>query len=72
MGSLLTFYREGDHLAVEVNGQKLPLDASSEAVFQAFGSPAVLTFIRGKDGKSTEVVVTLMGLREFHAFRVEP
>jgi hypothetical protein len=72
MGSLLTFSREGDHLAAEVNGQQIPLDAKSEAVFQAFGSPAVLTFIRDKDGKCTEVVVTLMGLREFHAFRVEP
>jgi CubicO group peptidase (beta-lactamase class C family) len=71
MGSLLTFYRQGDHLAVEVNGQKLPLDAKSATVFQAFGSTAVLTFIPGKGGKCLEVVVTLMGLREFHAFRDE-
>lgn len=72
MGRFLTFVRDGDRLAAEVNGQKVPLDAKSETVFQAFGSPAVLTFIAGRGGKSPEVVVTLMGLREFHAFRAEP
>ena len=72
MGRFLTFVREGDRLAAEVNGQKYQLDAKSETVFQALGSPAVLTFIAGKGGRSPEVVVTLMGLREFHAFRAEP
>ena len=71
MGSHIVITRQGDRLMAEANGLKLPLRARSETVFQAPGSPAELTFVCGGSERCPKVVVTLMGLREFPALRVE-
>jgi CubicO group peptidase (beta-lactamase class C family) len=71
MGSHIVITRQGDRLVAEANGMKLPLLARSETVFQAPGSPAELTFVCGGRERCPKVVVTLMGLREFPALRVE-
>jgi len=71
MGSHIVITRQGDRLMAEANGLKLPLRARSETVFQAPGSPAELTFACGGSERCPKVVVTLMGLREFPALRVE-
>ena len=72
MGSHIVITRQGDHLMAEANGMKLPLLAKSDTVFQAVGSPAELTFVCGGSDRCPRVVITLMGLREFPALRVEP
>jgi D-alanyl-D-alanine carboxypeptidase len=71
-GTHIVITRQGDHLTAEANGLKMPLLAKSETVFQAPGSPAELTFVCGASGKCAKIVVTLMGLREFPALRVDP
>ena len=71
MGSEIVITRQQDHLVAEVNGMKLPLDALAETRFQAPGSPASLTFVCGSSGPCARVVISLMGLREFEALRVE-
>lgn len=70
-GTELVVTREGDRLFAEANGMKAPLDAKSETVFQAPGSPVQLTFVRAADRKCPEIVITLMGLREFRAVRAD-
>ena len=55
----------------EANGLRMPLLAKSDTVFQALGSPAELTFVRDGSAKCPKIVITLMGLREFPALRVE-
>ena len=72
MGSHIVITRQGDHLVAEAGAMKAPLLAKSDTVFQALGSPAELTFVRGGSGKCPKNVITLMGLREFPALRVEP
>ncbi len=71
MGSHIVVSRAGDRLMAEANGMKVPLDAKSDTVFQAPGSPVELTFVRGTVEKCPRVVITLMGLREFVALRVD-
>jgi D-alanyl-D-alanine carboxypeptidase len=71
MGSHIVITRVGDSLVAEANGVKLQLQTKSEAVFQGVGSPAELTFVRGTAEKSPGIIVSLMGLREFQALRVE-
>ena len=71
MGSHIVITRQGDRLMAEANGMKLPLLAKSDTVFQAPGSPAELTFVCGGNERCPKVVVTLMGLREFPALRIE-
>jgi len=65
--------RDGDRLTGEVGSVRMPLDARSPTEFQAAGSPAALTFIpAGVAGAPCpELVVTLMGLREYRAARVQ-
>ena len=70
-GSHIVITREGDHLMAEANGMKLALAAKSETVFQAPGSPAELTFVCGASPKCPKIVISLMGLREFPALRVD-
>jgi CubicO group peptidase (beta-lactamase class C family) len=70
MGSHIVIERCGDGLIVESNGIRLPLEARSETVFQAIGSPAELTFACGARDKCGQLALVLMGLREFHAVRV--
>ena len=70
-GTHIVVTRQGDHLVAEANGLKMPLLAKSDTVFQALGSPAELTFVRGGSAKCPKIVITLMGLREFPALRVE-
>ena len=70
-GSHIIITREGDRLIAEADGMKVPLAAKSETMFQAPGSPAVLTFVPGSSGKYPKIVITLMGLRESAALRVE-
>jgi CubicO group peptidase (beta-lactamase class C family) len=72
MGAYIVVTREAGRLIAQANGMQLPLDAKSESVFQAQGSPAELTFVRDGTARCPELVITLMGLREFHALRVEP
>jgi hypothetical protein len=71
MGSHIVVTRQGDRLMAEANGMKLPLLAKSETMFQAPGSPAELTFVCSGSERCPKVVITLMGLREFPALRVE-
>ena len=71
MGSHIVITRQGDRLMAEANGLKLPLLARSETVFHAPGSPAELTFVCGGSEPCPKVVITLMGLREFPALRVD-
>jgi CubicO group peptidase (beta-lactamase class C family) len=70
-GRFLTIVREGGRLIGQDKNTRIPLEAQSETIFQAPGSPIVLTFVRGAGGKATEIIVTLMGLREFRARRME-
>jgi D-alanyl-D-alanine carboxypeptidase len=70
-GTHIVVTRQGDHLVAEANGLKMPLLAKSDTVFQALGSPAELTFVRDGSAKCPKIVITLMGLREFPALRVE-
>jgi D-alanyl-D-alanine carboxypeptidase len=71
MGTHIVVTRQGDRLFAEAGGMKAPIDAKSETVFQAAGSPVVLTFVRSGPGKCPALTITLMGLREFRAARVE-
>jgi D-alanyl-D-alanine carboxypeptidase len=71
MGTHVVITRQGDHLVAEAGPMTAPLLAKSDTVFQALGSPAELTFVRDGSGKCPKVVITLMGLREFPALRVE-
>jgi hypothetical protein len=71
MGTHIVVTRQGDRLFAEAGGMKAPIDAKSETVFQAAGSPVVLTFLRSGTGKCPMLAITLMGLREFRAARVE-
>jgi CubicO group peptidase (beta-lactamase class C family) len=71
MGSTIVVTLDGTRLIAEANGMKLPLDAKSETVFQAPGSPAELTFVPAGHGKCPALVITLLGLREFQALRVD-
>ncbi|HWR53110.1 MAG TPA: serine hydrolase domain-containing protein [Bryobacteraceae bacterium] len=70
-GRYLTITREGERLIGQDKNTKLPLEAQSQTVFQSPGAPIVFTFVRGEEGKATEVIVTVMGLREFRAKRVD-
>jgi CubicO group peptidase (beta-lactamase class C family) len=71
MGRSLTIMRDGNHLVAESKMGKVPLAASSENTFRAAGSPAELTFVRDMQGKATHIIISLMGLREFPAHRVD-
>jgi hypothetical protein len=68
MGGDIVITRSGDRLLAEAGGMKMPLDAKSQTIFQAKGSPAELTFVC--DSGECRMMVTLMGLREFQAVRV--
>lgn len=72
MGSEIVVVLQGERLIAEANGIKIPLHATSDTHFQSPGSPAELTFVRDDDGKCSKVTITLMGLREFDAVRMEP
>jgi D-alanyl-D-alanine carboxypeptidase len=72
MGPEIVVVLQGDRLIAEANGIKLPLHATSDTHFQSPGSPAELTFAPDADGTCSKVVITLMGLREFDAVRMEP
>lgn len=65
MGRYLTVTRDGDHLTAADKNNKLPLQALSPDTFQAAGSPAEITFMA-----NGEMIIRLMGLREFRAKRV--
>ncbi len=71
MGKYLTITRDGDHLVAESKVGKMPVNASSETTFSATGSPAEVTFLRNAQGKVTHMIISLMGLREFPARRVD-
>jgi CubicO group peptidase (beta-lactamase class C family) len=71
MGTHIVVTRQGERLMAEAGGMKVPLLAKSDTVFQAAGSPVELTFVRGGSGKCPKIVITLGGLREFPALRVE-
>jgi hypothetical protein len=71
MGTHISVTRDGDRLVAEAAGQKIVLDAKSSTVFQGAGSPAELTFVLSADGRCRTLVITLMGLREFQAVRVD-
>ncbi|MDO8835211.1 MAG: serine hydrolase domain-containing protein [Vicinamibacterales bacterium] len=72
-GRDIRILREGDRLSGEVGSARMPLDAHSPTEFQAPGSPAVLTFIPGAEAGAPcqALVLTMMGLREFRAVRVQ-
>lgn len=71
MGGYLTVTREGDHLAEEGKLGKAPLTATSETTFKVAGAPGELTFIRDSQGKVSQMIISLAGLREFPAHRVD-
>lgn len=71
MGTHIVITRDGDHLVAEAGGMKAPLNAASQTMFQATGSPAQITFVPDGTAKCGKLVITLMGLREFVAVRAE-
>jgi CubicO group peptidase (beta-lactamase class C family) len=71
MGRYLTILRDGDHLVADSKVGKAPLNASSETTFRATGSPVELTFVRDGQGKEPRMIISLMGLRQFPAHRIE-
>jgi len=71
MGSYLTITRDGEQLAAESKLGKNALEAISQTTFRASGSPAELTFVRNGEGKVSQMIITLGGLREFPANRVD-
>lgn len=71
MGSEIVITRQQDRLMAAAKGIQVPLEALSETQFQAAGSPAKLTFVCDKTGPCAKMLISLMGLREFEAFRVE-
>lgn len=71
MGTHIVIKRDGQRLIAEANGMAVSVDAKSETVFQAQGSPVELTFVPAATGKSPKIIVSLMGLREFEALRVD-
>ena len=71
MGPELVVVLEGERLIAEANGVKIPLLPTSDTHFQSPGSPAEFTFAPDADGICSKVVITLMGLREFDAVRME-
>jgi CubicO group peptidase (beta-lactamase class C family) len=68
-GSYLIITREGDRLMAESKMGKVEIHAEAENVFQAHGSPIKLIFLRGADDKVGEVILSVMGVREFRAFK---
>jgi hypothetical protein len=68
-GTHIVIIRAGDGLVAQASGMELRLDAQSETVFQAVGSPAELTFVCGTARKCNGLIVSLLGLREFKAAR---
>ena len=71
LGTHIVVTREGERLMAEAGGMKAPLDAKSATEFQAAGSPVELIFVRAGSAKCPKIVISLMGLREFQALRVE-
>ncbi len=71
-GKLVTVTRDGNRLVSESKGLKSPLEARSESTFEIVGSPfeVTLRFVVGADGRVSEMIVNLMGLREYVARRV--
>jgi D-alanyl-D-alanine carboxypeptidase len=72
LGEVMTISRDGDRLTAAVGPLKLPLEAYSDVTFQATGSPAELTFTPGaNESKAASFMISLLGLREFRAVRVD-
>jgi CubicO group peptidase (beta-lactamase class C family) len=68
-GSYLIITREGNRLMAESKMGRLEIHAEAENVFQAHGSPIKLIFVRGADDGVGEVILSVMGVREFRAFK---
>ncbi len=71
-GKFVTVTRDGNRLVSESKQMKIPLEARSESTFDVVGAPVEVsfTFVLGADGSATEMIVNLMGLREYVARRV--
>ncbi len=68
----VTVTRDGNRLVSKSRQMKIQIEARSESTFEVVGAPVEIsfTFVLGADGSATEMIVNLMGLREFVARRV--
>jgi CubicO group peptidase (beta-lactamase class C family) len=66
-GSYLIITREGNRLLGESKMGKMEIRAEAENVFQSQGSPIKLIFVKGSEGEVNEVILSVMGVREFRA-----
>ncbi len=69
-GNILTISREGDQLFLESKLGKSEILPESETVFQQVDSPFKLTFVKDSEGQVTEIIISVMGIREFRAKRL--
>ncbi|MCW5963593.1 MAG: serine hydrolase [Bryobacterales bacterium] len=70
MGEEIAIKREGSRLRAEANGREVALVAHSVSRFQGPNSPVELEFACDGHGSCPKVVISLLGLREFHATRI--
>ena len=70
-GQILTITAIGERLFGEAKDQKAELLPEGEDQFQAEGLPIKLTFIRGVDGRASELKLSFMGLSQFVARRID-
>lgn len=70
-GEILTITKEGNRLFGETKMGKVELYPESETVFNVENPPIKHTFVRNDDGKVTEVILSVMELREFRATKTE-
>lgn len=69
-GNILTISKEGDRLFVESKPGKSEILPESETVFQQKDSPTKLIFVKDSEGRVTEMIIGVMGIREFRAKRL--
>lgn len=71
MGAEILIVRAQSGLAASVKGAEIPLNALSPVSFQAPGSPVALTFACSPPRPCARIVVSLMGVREYEAVRID-
>ncbi|MDZ7639047.1 MAG: serine hydrolase [Bryobacterales bacterium] len=70
MGDEIAIRRDGNGLRAEANGRDVALVADSTVRFRSPNSPVELVFVCEDSGNCPKVVISLLGLREFHAVRI--
>jgi CubicO group peptidase (beta-lactamase class C family) len=69
-GSMFTISKEGDQLFLESKLGKSEILPESETVFQQEDPPFKLIFVKDNEGQVTEIIISVMGIREFRAKRL--